>query len=333
MTSQQNHPLNSSGISYGTHQQDIWAPQSINHTFSAEDDMLRTGIPSQNLSSAPPNREASPIGRPMYLSSGPLAGRTVRMEIQEIQQAELGRRYGKIDRRPIDPPPVVLLRIFEVRNAGTNRQQERELEYDTPLTIGLICTVDLFPVPRPGESSINHTLENPTLSEGTFGFDSPSLMQSSSNDSRIMYGLHHGSDYRADPGVPSHADEVLHYINGYPITERSKQTQALAGNTFVQPILAEYGGRDSLLFVFNDLSVKLEGYFILRYRVFDIYSQEYVGDTTTRSVMSECYGGIFRMYPSKTFPGLPPSTELTKHLARYNGTRVNVRNEERHRRL
>lgn len=133
-------------------------------------------------------------------------------------------------------------------------------------------------------------------------------------------------------GTSGPDNAAIHYVEGYAVTEATKQTQALAGNTFVQPIVAEYGGKKAILFVFNvrilhkvmeifqyikrlpaqDLSVKLEGYFILRYRVFDIYSQEYVSGTSNRSVMAECYGGVFRMYPSKTFPGLPPSTELTK---------------------
>ncbi|KAL1752358.1 hypothetical protein FB107DRAFT_277747 [Schizophyllum commune] len=35
-------------------------------------------------------------------------------EIQEIQQPLMGRKYASKDRRPLDPPPVVRLRVFEV---------------------------------------------------------------------------------------------------------------------------------------------------------------------------------------------------------------------------
>lgn len=35
-----------------------------------------------------------------------------------------------MDRRPLDPPPVVQLKMFEVFHAGTDRQQEEEMEYE-----------------------------------------------------------------------------------------------------------------------------------------------------------------------------------------------------------
>ena len=60
----------------------------------------------------------------------------------------------------------------------------------------------------------------------------------------------------------------------------------------------------------QDLAVKTEGYFVLRYRVFDIFSTPI--DHSDRVIQAECYGGIFRVYSTKEFPGLPASTELTK---------------------
>lgn len=57
--------------------------------------------------------------------------------------------------------------------------------------------------------------------------------------------------------------------------------------------------------------MKTEGNFILRYRVFDIFSRpyNYHGDL---AIQAECYGGLFRVYSTKEFPGLQASTELTK---------------------
>lgn len=37
-------------------------------------------------------------------------------------------RYARKDRRPLDPPPVVLFRLFEVRDTGTEREHEQELD-------------------------------------------------------------------------------------------------------------------------------------------------------------------------------------------------------------
>lgn len=83
------------------------------------------------------------IGQPTYLNSGPFSGQYIRVELQELQQADLGRkcnismfsvytiltnlRYAKVDRRPLDPPPTILLRIFVVHDLDTDRQREQEL--------------------------------------------------------------------------------------------------------------------------------------------------------------------------------------------------------------
>jgi hypothetical protein len=75
--------------------------------------------------------------------------------------------------------------------------------------------------------------------------------------------------------------------------------------------------------------VKTEGYFILRYRVFNIFSAP-IGHPE-RIIQAECYGGVFRVYSTKEFPGLQASTELTKQLARW-GVRLNIREVERKRR-
>jgi hypothetical protein len=54
----------------------------------------------------------------------------------------------------------------------------------------------------------------------------------------------------------------------------------------------------------------MEGRFILRYRVFDIYSRTQV--TQHLPVLAECFGGPFQVFSTKEFPGLSASTELTK---------------------
>jgi len=128
---------------------------------------------------------------------------------------------------------------------------------------------------------------------------------------------------------PSDSADIVARIEGHPITENSKQTTALVGATFVQPASVDYRGKKALIFVFADLAVKIEGTFILRYRIFDIFSK--VQGSSDLVVQAECYGGPFRVYSTKEFPGLQASTELTKQLARW-GVRLNIRETERRRR-
>lgn len=99
-------------------------------------------------------------------------------------------------------------------------------------------------------------------------------------------------------------------------------------------------------FVLQDIAVRNEGLFILRYRVFNIFGK--VQGKTEIPVLAECYGGPFRIYSTKEFPGLRPSTDLTKvsnrtcsaywfteyllqHLSMF-GVRLNLRETERKRR-
>ena len=39
-------------------------------------------------------------------------------------------RYVLVDRRPLDPPPVVQLKVFKVEYAGTELEVEKEVDYE-----------------------------------------------------------------------------------------------------------------------------------------------------------------------------------------------------------
>ena len=59
----------------------------------------------------------------------------------------------------------------------------------------------------------------------------------------------------------------------------------------------------------QDLAVKREGRFVLRYRIFNLHSRTRDGDV---HILAECFGGPFEVYSTKSFPGLQASTELTR---------------------
>ncbi|KAL0071207.1 hypothetical protein AAF712_001773 [Marasmius tenuissimus] len=122
---------------------------------------------------------------------------------------------------------------------------------------------------------------------------------------------------------------TLHTVNGVPIYDGTQVTDALVGAKFVQPTPVDWQGQKTLMFVFSDLAVKTEGLFILRYRTFDIFSR--ASGQEDLVIQAECYGGPFKVYSTKEFPGLQASTELTKLIARY-GVRLNIRETERKRR-
>lgn len=53
------------------------------------------------------------------------------------------------------------------------------------------------------------------------------------------------------------APDIVHYSAGFPVTEASKMTQALVGATFIQPVIVEYQGNMSIMFVFSVRLVSL----------------------------------------------------------------------------
>ncbi|KAJ7160228.1 velvet factor-domain-containing protein [Mycena filopes] len=242
---------------------------------------------------------ANLVGLPTYFTEGRFAGRTLRAELEEIQRPEYGRRFGAIDKRVLDDAPVVLLRLFELLDAGTVAEREVGIqitEYaDLPLA-GMLCMAELFAVP---DENLCHRA--PTTQYAT---------------QDIPIGT-----------TPHHRIPALD-TNCSSIHESSNRTQSLFGAKFAEPLAVAFaGGQKHIIFAFHDLAVQLEGLFRLRYRFFDIFST--LGETTT--VLAECYGQSFRIYSAKAAPALKESSTLTKRLANY-GVRVNVRKTPRPRR-
>jgi hypothetical protein len=268
-------------------------------------------------------------------------------------------RYARVDRRPLDPPPVVMLKLYEVIDASS----EREITADDIQLLGLLCTVDLFPLiksdsPSPSgsptaSSSVSsyhhhhhHHLRHhrKSSSSSSSGTTSSPRRYSPTRISYDSHGYTPGSSVQGLPlkstagnvhysstgyGQQSPPPDIVHRVGDIPITESSKMTDALVGATFVQPLFIDYEGSKTLVFVFSDLAVKNEGTFLLRYRMFDIYSR--AQGHKDRVIQAECYGRPFRVYSTKEFPGLQASTELTKLISRY-GVRLNIRETERKRR-
>ncbi|KAI0340257.1 hypothetical protein BDW22DRAFT_1360183 [Trametopsis cervina] len=374
-------------------------------------------------------------------------------------------RYARKDRRPLDPPPVVQLKLMQLKFQGQVFERFEEYDkYDDAQGFGLLCHIDLFPVPPqdeppdPASSPNKRRRKSPSASRPTTATTpaasvsptpAPSVPSTSSPPYNfaypassssppaytlpppppLQYGMasgHHtysasstgsgssytqsnppptgplqlppirelgdtyqrsslqlppmqgtgfsrsgrklpplppgppptgntysypppappppapqplhpppqptmggGSDIKAVPAGLDAPEGVVAYLGDFAIKEDSKCTDSLSGACFAQSQSLEYHGRKVLMFVFADIAVRIEGTFILRYRVFNIFARaEGMMDIP---ILAECYGGPFRIYSTKEFPGLRPSTDLTKHLSLF-GVRLNLRETERKRR-
>ncbi|KAH9485023.1 putative velvet family sexual development regulator [Psilocybe cubensis] len=286
--------------------------------------------------------QAPIIGEPMTFATGQFAGRTIRVELEELQKAESGRKYAKVDRRPLDPPPAVLLRLFETD--PQSGEWERELLYEDVYNVGLMCTVDLFPVPESFYDARSATSQSPEPSSshdrdssGRHHLYQPltyfplhpymSMEASGSSQTPMMpFQIPRRQPMLANVHSSDPPNDVAIRIGNHLVTESSKLTPALVGEKFAEPTLIDHRGKKCLVFVFGDLAVRREGVFILRYRAFDIFSG--INGSPPSPVLAELYGGPFKVYSTREFPGLEPSTELTKNLSKY-GVRVTLRDAER----
>lgn len=209
----------------------------------------------------------------------------MRAELIELQKADLGRKYARKDRRPLDPPPVVQLKFFYAF-PGTDTPDREVENYDEINNMGLICHVDLFPVPPSDSPDGSADPKRRDQSQGSPGRASSSTMSPTPPGAQqypytypapqppapfptsvqpqqggTPLGANH-TDHLPQmqqqyiPNQPpSHAtrpDEIVHYFKGtHPIIEGTKQTEALAGTTFVQAANLDYKGNKVLMFVFS----------------------------------------------------------------------------------
>ncbi|EDR08806.1 uncharacterized protein LACBIDRAFT_296250 [Laccaria bicolor S238N-H82] len=288
------------------------------------------------------SQNSNHIGRPTYITSGQFQGQTIRVELEELQKAERGRKYARVDRRPLDPPPAVLLRVFEVNRTDSGRQWEREIKPESIRNIGIMCTVDLFPVPESllssdSSSSTSQYYPRASMSTGadprsaaplTYFPLHPYTTQDVHAEEAAMASFHIP---RRQPLVrhlnPNEVPkDVVFRLGNHLVTESSKLTPALVGEKFVEPTLVEHKGKKALVFVFGDLAIQREGSFILRYRALDIFTLS--SGSNHPPILAELYGGSFKVYSTREFPGLEPSTELTRNFSNH-GVRVTLRDAER----
>lgn len=141
--------------------------------------------------------------------------------------------------------------------------------------LGLLCTVDLFPVP-PQSASPKQSQRIQSAPPTQTTFESPSQQRMDSKPHSFTFLPSHSYGMTSSMGSPmvesphsipgfippSHtASDIVHHVGGFPITESSKITQALVGATFVQPSSVEFQGKKSIMFVFavslsHDLSLQ-----------------------------------------------------------------------------
>ncbi|CAG8475324.1 21137_t:CDS:2 [Cetraspora pellucida] len=101
-------------------------------------------------------------------------------------------------------------------------------------------------------------------------------------------------------------------------------------------VLNNHSGQQGIYFIFQDLSVRTEGTFTLKFsfcNVKELMAQSITEFASTRgSVAAEVYSAPFKVYSAKKFPGMTESTALSKAFAK-QGIKIPIRKETRYRKI
>ncbi|ORZ10744.1 velvet factor-domain-containing protein [Absidia repens] len=100
----------------------------------------------------------------------------------------------------------------------------------------------------------------------------------------------------------------------------SHVTKSLVGSTVSNAYeLMDPHGERGIFFIFDDLSVRIEGQYRLRFQLMDLSSKNQISN-----VMDLVYSNPFKVYAPKHFPGVLESTELSRCFAS-QGLKIAVR--------
>jgi len=197
---------------------------------------------------------------PTTFTAGQLAGRTFRATLTEIQKAEVGRKYSRKDRRPLDPPPVAELQLFEITTSEHRPPRTAEIQIlpdDDVTGDGAVCQVNLFPVPGQSRTdSARHVAGPFAIPSSSTGLDSTAAT-SSTDSFRFSYSNDAPPNIRPpflhmdSSSTVEEEDRIVATYRDQPITEGSKLMNAIAGTSTVHSDTLGFENQGRIMFIFS----------------------------------------------------------------------------------
>ena len=278
------------------------------------------------------------------------------------QQPERARMcgFGDKDRRPITPAVIVKLLIFD----AVTRQ---EIDYDRKLEWSkLILHVDLWDVHgRHAENCVKQSESAAAISAATMIAQYPPSQQMSGRHSLSPYPLTsmpayhreslgggrywpgHNPSFQHQGPVPDNspspalAQSPRSQSMGSPISRGTEPHKNLIGQCHTS--LQQLNGLDEgpgLFFIFQDLSIRTEGWFRLKCSLFCIGNLGLEGETERATetmpgtnLFKECpclastFTKPLKVFSAKKFPGVVDTTQWSAHLAK-QGIKIPIRSTD-----
>ena len=139
--------------------------------------------------------------------------------------------------------------------------------------------------------------------------------------------------------VPQHRGSADSLRSGDPLT--GVKVRNLIGQVSSSANrLVDLDKNTGLWFVFQDLSVRQEGIFRLKFSFFDLQDGQNVDGSSSESntsesimlakqapMLAQIYSKPFQVYSAKKFPGVADSTQLSKEFAK-QGIKIPIRKDD-----
>ncbi|KAJ4983843.1 developmental regulator VelB [Stagonosporopsis vannaccii] len=262
----------------------------------------------------------------------------LRVDQQPIRARMCG--FGDKDRRPITPPPCIRLIVCD---AATGQEIDCN-DIDTTFNV---LVVDLWheDISRGACNLVRHSSAAPTVSISssvTTSFppppDRPMFLP------QVQYNA-----YGQPIPAPHPYSQPQYYggqpASGYPASygagygapaiptqsSSSNHTRNLIGQASVNAFkLNDPEGKPGFWFVLQDLSVRTEGTFRLKFMIFNVGSGENANSILAHGektpMLASCFSDPFTVYSAKKFPGVIESTTLSKCFAQ-QGIKIPIRKD------
>ncbi|KAJ1733761.1 hypothetical protein LPJ61_001403 [Coemansia biformis] len=225
-------------------------------------------------------------------------GRLQKYDLEMAQHPVRARMcgFGEKDRRPLDPPPVVRLRV---RNDRGEFMQCEDVDIWK-----FVVSATLW---APSSDSDRSIVINPNTLPSAVPVYQPPV-----------------SAAAAASGSAAAAAAATVTSSIMPLSEPVK-VRNLVGTTVSNAyLLKDHNDQLNIFFIFHDLSVRTEGRFRLKFQFTIIPSEE----DPRAFVESVTWSNIFEVFSAKTFPGMTDSTELSKAFAA-QGIKITIRKSVR----
>ncbi|KAF2832201.1 hypothetical protein CC86DRAFT_442551 [Ophiobolus disseminans] len=270
------------------------------------------------------------------------SGLTYRLvvEQQPIRARMCG--FGDKDRRPITPPPCVRLMVCDSETG-------QEIDIDKVDSTFCVLQVDLWN--ETGDLAVNlvrHSSTSPTVSISSSTVTSyppppertlfmPAPHQWHNPQAPAQYGQHHMQPmqpygYASNPANPGYQGYTHHTpMMAIPAPQPNQHyTRNLIGMNAVNACrLNNLEGAPGFWFVLQDLSVRTEGTFRLKFSMCNIGTGQGNNGVISQGkcpILATAFSEPFTVYSAKKFPGVVESTPLSKCLAQ-QGIKIPIRKD------